>query len=459
VSLRSSPAYLRLLQGVYDVLYLVLLLVCAPVVVFMMVASARWRAGLRQRLGSVPRRAGDRPALWIHGVSNGEVMAAKALVDALDREMPWLEVVISTTTRTGHEAAVRTYPGKLVFYYPLDFSVATTRVVQRIRPSLVLLMELEIWPNFLLTTWLRNLPVLIANGRMTSTSARDYRFLKFFIPEPWTRVLHYCVQSDEYGERFRSLGVPADHITVTGSMKFDTIPESLPPGVQESYERRLALEPDAFVLLGGSTHDGEEEVLLDAFEEIRRTDPRARLVLCPRRPERCAAVETAVRERGMEVARLSSLTPQDAPSRAGRAVVLVDTAGELARIYSVADLVFVGGSLTRRGGQNMMEPAGLGRPVVVGPNTWHFRDPMELLRSHGAISQQPDAAAVRRELVALHRDPERRRSLAERARAVCHESKGATTRMLDILRTRLPQHGVSLPAAPRGDEASPVGAP
>lgn len=437
MSLRASAAYLRVLQTVHDLFYAVLLVVCSPIVLFMMATSSRWRAGLRQRMGFVPERKGTRPALWIHGVSNGEVLAAKALVDALDREMPWLDVVISTTTRTGHEAAVRTYPGKLVFYFPLDFSFSTHRVMGRIRPSVVLLMELELWPNFLLTTTLRGVQVLLANGRMTATSARDYRILQWFIPEPMTRVLHYCVQSDEYAARFRSLGVPERHVTVTGSMKFDAVPESLPAGVRESYARRLGLAPGCFVLLGGSTHDGEEEVVLRAFDEIRAQDPAARIVLCPRRPERCDAVEAAVRSHGLETVRLSALRPEGPPEGRRAAAVIVDTAGELANLYSVADLVFVGGSLTRRGGQNMMEPAGLGKPVVVGPNTWNFRDPMELLRSRGAVSVQPGPDAVRRELVALHADPDRRRDLADRARAVCLESKGATRRMLEILADRL----------------------
>ncbi|MCE9636938.1 MAG: 3-deoxy-D-manno-octulosonic acid transferase [Planctomycetes bacterium] len=445
MSLRASRWYLRLLQCVYDLFYAVLLLVGSPFVLLMMIASPRWRAGLRQRLGFVPEREGSRPAVWIHGVSVGEVLAAKALVDQIAREMPWLDVVLSTTTRTGHEAAVRTYPGRLVFYFPLDFSFVTSRVMSRIRPSLVLLMELELWPNFLLTTSLRDVPVLLANGRMTATSARDYRILQRVIPEPMTRVMHYCVQSEQYADRFRSLGVPSEHISVTGSMKFDSIPESPPPGVRAEYERRLCIDAGAFVLLAGSTHAGEEEVVLDAFAEIRRKDAGARVVLVPRHPERLDEVEALTRSRGLDVLRLSALVAGGPTAERRRAaVVLVDTMGELAALYSVADLVFVGGSLTKRGGQNMMEPAGLGRAVVVGPNTWNFRDPMELLRSRLAIAEVGDADAVCRTLVALHDDPERRRELARRAREVCMESKGATRRMLLIIQDRLR----STPGAP-----------
>lgn len=440
MSVRSSNVYFRLLQTVYDVVYAVVILLCSPVVLFKMATSARWRAGFPERFGAVRPREGDRPAVWIHGVSNGEVLAARELVSMIEREMPWLDVVISTTTRTGHEAALRTYPGKQVFFFPLDFSFATRRVVDRIRPSMVLLMELELWPNFLITTTLRGVPVLLANGRMSDKSARDYRILQKVIPEPMNRVLHYCVQSEEYAARFRSLGVPSDRLSVTGSMKFDTIPAEPPPGSAQEYDARLAIAPEAFVLLAGSTHEGEEAVFLDAWEEIRRKDPGARAVIVPRHPERTDAVEALIRSRGHDVLRLSALQPGGPPAeRRARAVILGDTTGELARLYAVADLVFVGGSLTKRGGQNMMEPAGIGKAVVVGPNTWNFRDPMELLRSRGGIEEASDAPAVRRALVALHADPARRAALGGHAREVCAESKGATARMLAIIRQHLPQ--------------------
>jgi len=433
---------LRLLQWVYDLLYALLLLLGAPFVLFMLAASPRWRAGLFQRMGFCPERRGDARALWIHGVSVGEVLAAKELVVLLEREMPELAIVLSTTTRTGHEAALRTYPGRQVFYFPLDFSFATRRVISRVRPSLVLLMELELWPNFLLTTTLRGVPVMLANGRMSAKSARDYRILQKVIPEPMTRVLHYCVQSEEYAARFASLGVPRDRLTITGSMKFDTVPDSLPETVREEYARLLAVDPGAFVLVAGSTHPTEEAVVLEAFREIRTKDPAARLVLVPRHPERLDEVESLARSQGHDVLRLSALrAPGPSDARRRGAVVLVDTMGELARLYSLADLVFVGGSLTRRGGQNMMEPAGLGKAVVVGPNTWNFRDPMELLRTRGGIAEVADAGGVRRELVALHADAARRRELAAKARALCLESKGSTRRVLEVLKERLAAPG------------------
>ncbi len=443
---RSSRVYLRTLQIVYDLVYVLVLLLGAPFVLVMLLVSRRWRSGLVQRFGFCPERTGGRRAIWIHGVSVGEVLAAKELVNLITREMPEIEVVLSTTTGSAQEAARRAYPGHLVFYYPLDFSFATGRVVRRIRPDLVLLMELELWPNLLITASLCGVPVLLANGRMSMKSARDYLRLQRVIPEPMDRVAHYCVQTEEYAARFRSVGVPVERITITGSMKFDTVADGLPEEVRAGYSERLGLSPGAFVLMAGSTHCGEEEVVLDAYEEIRRRDSRARLILAPRFPERVGEVESLVRSRGHSCVRLSTLVPGvPAGDAVSGSVALVDTVGELTKLYVVADLVFVGGTLTNRGGQNMMEPAGLGKPVVVGPATWNFRDPVELLLSRGGLVQARDAAGVLEELLALHADPARRGLVGERARGVCRESKGATRRILDILIDHVPRTNTEIP--------------
>ncbi len=447
MTFRTSRVYLRTLQVVYDVVYVLVLLLGSPFVLVMLLASRRWRAGLVQRFGFCPERQGDRPAVWIHGVSNGEVLAARELVTLIERELPGVDVVVSTTTWTAQEAARGAYAGKLVFFFPLDFSFATHRVVKRIRPSVVLLMELEIWPNFLLTTSMRGVPVLLANGRMSPKSARDYRWMQLCIPEPMDRIVHYCVQTEEYAARFRAVGVPPERLTITGSMKFDNVPDDPPDSVRAGYARRLGFAPGAFVLIGGSTHAGEEEVVLDAYEEIRARDPSARLLVVPRFPERLAEVEALVRGRGLACVRLSSLGPDGPPpGAAADAVVLGDTVGELSKLYSVADLVFVGGTLTKRGGQSMVEPAGLGKPVVVGPATWNFRDPVELLLSRGALSQCGNSEAVKRELLALHADPARRLQVGARARGVCLESKGATRRTLDILGACLPKNRTEIRA-------------
>ncbi|MHC4924404.1 MAG: 3-deoxy-D-manno-octulosonic acid transferase, partial [Planctomycetota bacterium] len=197
----------RLLQLFYDVGYTCLMLLGLPFFLFKMATSRRWRSGLRERLGGVEPRAGDRRCLWIHGVSVGEVLAAQTLVARIREEMPDWEVVISTTTRTGQDVARRTYPDCRIFYYPLDQSFATGRCIRRIRPDAVLLVELEIWPNFLLATSRQDVPVFLVNGRITERSLKGYKRLQWLVPEPMDRIGLYCVQTPAYRDRFLSLGV------------------------------------------------------------------------------------------------------------------------------------------------------------------------------------------------------------------------------------------------------------
>ncbi len=405
----------RFLQWWYDLCYLLALLLGSPYVLYKMVTSRRWRAGLWERFGGVPRREGAAPCLWIHGVSVGEVLAAKTLVERIHREMPGWEVAVSTTTRTGQEVARRHYPGCLTFYYPLDFSFATERVLRRVRPDAVLLMELEIWPNFLLSTSRRGVPVFLVNGRISEKSMRGYRLLQHFIPEPMDRIGLYCVQTPAYEARFRALGVPAERLFVTGTMKFDTVALEDAEGLRDRFAASLGFPDGDWVLVAGSTHAGEEAAVLRAFRPVADADPRARLVLAPRHLERLEAVEAEARAAGFEAVRRTRLP---APGGAPRVVVL-DTMGELASVYAVADLVFVGGSLVPHGGQNVMEPAGLGKPVLTGRHTWNFEEAVARLhrdRPEGARRGRAAGEAVRRNM-------------------------GATVRILDLLRERLDPRG------------------
>jgi 3-deoxy-D-manno-octulosonic-acid transferase len=422
------------LQLLYDVCYIGILIVGFPVLIAKLVTSPRWRAGLRQRLGFIPQRRSRAPCVWIHGVSVGEVLAAESLVREYEREFPEWEIWISTTTRTGQQAARAAYPKHRVFYYPLDLSFATSRVLERVRPAMVVLMELEIWPNFLLSCWARRIPVLLANGRITDRSYREYRVLQRLIPEPLDRIRLYCVQTDRYARRFRELGVPDDRIFVTGTMKFDNIPVHPDPAESERLRRVFRIESGDRVLMGGSTHPGEDEALLRIFREIREGHPEARLILVPRHPERHAEVEDAIRQSGFGVVRKTALDRMPDREISRDAVILVDTMGELARIYGVADVVFVGGSLIPHGGQNMMEPAGLGKAVLFGTHIGNFREPVDaLLDGRGAVMVR-DEAELERELTRLFSDVEASASMGARAREVVLSHRGSTARMLDVFR-------------------------
>jgi 3-deoxy-D-manno-octulosonic-acid transferase len=423
----TNRAYISLLQLVYDFVYLLVLTATSPYLLWMMAFSRKHRAGIRQRLGFVAPFGGDRPRIWIHGVSVGEVLAAQSLIEVMEREVPDHEVVISTTTRTGQEVAAKRYPGRRVFYYPLDFSWSTRRVLRRVRPVAVILMELEIWPNFLLSTSVTEVPVLLVNGRISSRSYRRYGILQRVIPEPMDRIVLYCVQTRKYAERFRRLGVRPDRIHVTGTMKFDNIRTEDVDAAASEVRRELGIAAGERVLMGGSTHPTEEEALLRIFRRLVAVHPDFRLVLVPRHPERLDEVESLVRRHGFEVVRKTRIG-------AGRPVVLVDTMGELARIYAAADLVFVGGSLIPHGGQNMMEPAGLGRAVLFGPHVENFRETVDVLLEARGVRMAADPSDLEAAVLELAADPAAAREMGARARRVIIEEKGASERIMAHVR-------------------------
>jgi 3-deoxy-D-manno-octulosonic-acid transferase len=369
----------------------------------------------------------------VHGVSVGEVLAARTLVAAMKETMPDWDVVISTTTRSGQEVARRSFPGYHLFYYPIDFSFVTKRVLDRIRPDAVVLLELEIWPNFLLSTSRRGIPVFLVNGRITERSVRGYRWVQKLIPEPLDRIRLYAVQTPVYRERFLALGVPPGRVFVTGNMKFDTVVTEGVEALREPFSRTLRLDRGEWTLIAGSTHEGEDEMVLAAFRAVAARDPEARLVIAPRHLERTASVEAAVRAAGFRPVRRTKVEEESARG----AVLVLDTMGELGSLYAVADAVFVGGSLVPHGGQNVLEPAAFGKPVLTGPHHWNFEEVVEELVAAGGLEVVADAKGLEEAILRLHADRGAAARRGEAARGAVLRGKGATGRTLDLVRSRL----------------------
>ena len=431
VPTETGRPYQYLLHLVYDGVYFGILLLILPFLLFKMFTSRKHRAGLSQRLGRIGEWPDRGPRIWIHGVSVGEVLAAKSLVKVIEEEFPDHEIVISTTTKTGQEAARKHYPDLNVFYFPLDISIVTRKVLKRVGPVAVILMELEIWPNFLLATSETNVPVLLVNGRISEHSFKHYQLLQRVIPEPMDRIMAYCVQTETYAERFRRLGVGRERVHVTGTMKFDNIGTEGTERVRSERTAELGIGRNDRILMGGSTHPTEEETLLGIFERLRARHPEYRLILVPRHPERLDEVEAMLLRRGLTVVRKTKLA--DGPVDRD-AVILVDTMGELAELYSVADLVFVGGSLIPHGGQNMMDPAGHGRPVIFGPHIRNFQESVDILLDAKAAVMVQDAAGLEARLFELADDSEQAASLGMRARQVVIDQKGASRRTMELIR-------------------------
>lgn len=391
-----------------------------------------FRGMVRGRLGfdlPKPPGPGERKRILIHGVSVGEVKAAQALVTRLEAEMPELEVVISTVTDTGQKVARELYAGRRVVRFPVEPGLIVDRFLRRIRPVAVVLVELEIWPNFLRGANRRGIPVAVVNGRITERSFDSYSRFRNLLPQ-FNRISLFCVQAEEYGDRFAGLGCERERILLTGNVKADSLGDGpVEPG--EELRRLLGGAGGQLVLTAGSTHEDEELQLLRVWMDGLR---ELRLILVPRHPQRAPEVVAVARELGVEVQRLSEL-------RAGAtldpsAPVIVDTIGELERVYGLSDLVFIGGSLVPHGGQNMLEPASQGLPVLYGPHVDNFPIEAQLLEEAGAALRLGGAEELGPRLRELVESPARRAAMARAGLEVVREQKGATARTLAALRER-----------------------
>jgi 3-deoxy-D-manno-octulosonic-acid transferase len=422
----------RALHGFYDLVWWLAILLASPWWVWRSLRSPAFGRMVRERLGfglPSPPAAGERQRILIHGVSVGEVKAASSLVALLAVEHPELEVVISTTTDTGVEIAEQLFPGLRVVRFPIDPSLLVTRFLRRVAPVCVVLIELEIWPNFLRAANRLGVPIAVVNGRITDESYRSYRSFRHLLPQ-FNRISLFCVQSEEYAERFAGLGQGSARILVTGNVKADSLGDrQVEPG--EELLRLLGPAEGQLLLCCGSTHDPEELWLTEAW---RAACPEVRLVLVPRHPRRAAEVVAALAQAGQPCQTLSALRAGEIPDPSLPAVV--DTIGELERIYSLADLVFVGGSLVPHGGQNMLEPAAQGCAVVYGPHVDNFLFEAGLLESMGAGVRLADRERLGQVLAELLLDSPARRAMGAAGLAAVEAQKGATRRTLEALEER-----------------------
>jgi 3-deoxy-D-manno-octulosonic-acid transferase len=420
-----------LTMGIYQPVFLLAFLLYSPVLLWRIAFDRRYRKGLRERMGFVPRRVHGGEVVWIHGVSVGEVKAASNFIAQLRRARPDLELIVSSTTPNGHQVARQEYRDLPVVFYPLDFGRFPARAIARIRPRCVLLMELEIWPNFLQAARKRGVPVAVINGRISERTFKGYRLARGLLPQ-LDLISTYCVQDRAYQKRLLDLGVDPARVFVTGNMKYDSVVMGTHADAARSLRPWLAPE-GGLVVVAGSTHADEELWVLEAVTAAAAGLPqRVRTVLVPRHPERANAIAEQLRTAGAEVVRWSECG-EPLPRLTRGAVVLVDTIGQLQRFYAACDIAFVGGSLIPHGGQNMLEPAAQGRATVFGPHTTNFRSDVELLLAADAVEQVADRSALQAALVTLLRDPARREQLGANALRVIAENQGATARTLELV--------------------------
>ena len=446
-------------------------------------AYAAWRRGkrtgdIRQRWGRLPAAVNPdgRPAIWIHAVSVGETLAAYPLIRALRRAYPDHRLVLSTTTVTGQAVAGRLLESDAVdavIYAPFDFAGPVARALDRIAPRLLVLIDTELWPTLLRACRRRGVRTLVANGRISDRSFARYRLVRGFMGRVLSNVDRICAQTDEWGERFVDIGADPGRVTVTGSLKFDAATarrDDAPAGDTPTTGDTLAAGDDpllaafAFahgrpVVIAASTLEGEEDPALRAFARIREKRPDALLIIAPRHPERFDDAHARAQRAGFPVVRRSALPPGAAPDMGpgagpsadpgagqradpgadpGADVVILDTMGELAGLFPIATAVFVGGSLARAGGHNVLEPAAAGRAIVVGPHMENFAEVTRQLAAAGGLLQARDAAELETMLAELVADDARRAALGAAARTVVETNRGATERTMAAVADLLP---------------------
>ena len=452
-----------------DVVYLLALVLSCPFWLYRMIRHGRYRRGVSQRLGAVPIRYGLQPIIWVYGVSLGEVKAAQTLVAELHSQLPDFRVVISSWTDTGLTEARRLFePDHLVFARPLDFGFVVRRALDRLRPDLVVLIEGDVWPNFLAACNRRNIPVVVVNGRMSQNKGYPrYKMLGPLATRLFNRLTAIGVQDEAYAERFRSLGVQADKIQVTGMMNFDREVGDRVQG-QDALAAAMGITPGEELIVAGGTGEGEEKIVLEVFEQVRKKNPQARLAIVPRKPERFDEVAKLIQSAGFDLVRRSqcpdqrtpsvsagsenlglrpipsaeSVSVPDFPEKRGQAPIsnseigasplfLGDTMGELRKFYALARCVFVGRSLVRAGGSDMIESAALGKPTAFGPHTFNFPQAADLEKN--GCARVADAAALAATLDRWLTDPAAAAQQGKQAQEFIRRQQGATRRNVEMI--------------------------
>jgi len=421
----------------YSFLLTVAFIILSPL---FLVRREKYAAGFWQRMGVLPEfEQNGKPVIWLHCVSVGEANAARTLVEEIRRQFPEYRLIVSTTTKTGQDLAEKIFSGKAetIFYFPYDWRFSVRRALVNFKPNIVLLMETELWFNFIREAGKSGAVIAIVNGRLSDKSFRRYSYIKKFMQRVLSRVDLALMQTPADAKRLTELGIRGNKVKITGNIKFDQHFEN--SELTEIFRRRFAVSADAMLIVAASTHAPEERLVLEAFKQIWKSEPEKlpRLLIAPRHPERFAEVAEQIRKTGYNwVRRSEKESEQDAAAE----IILLDSIGELRAIYPLAEIVFVGGSLIPHGGQSVLEPAVCGKAIVTGFYTANFAAAVAEFKSHDALVQLPqtDERYVSEKLSEVFRkllcDEEQREELGANALAVMRENRGATAKTIENLK-------------------------
>jgi 3-deoxy-D-manno-octulosonic-acid transferase len=431
---------------VYSILLGLGFLIMSPL---FLLRREKYASGFGERMGNYPPFVRDsRPVIWLHCVSVGETNAARPLVEEIKTSFPNHQLVVSTTTKTGQDLAKKVFGGKAdaIVYFPFDFKFSVRRAIKHFKPSLVLLMETEIWPRFIYEVKQAGAKISIVNGRLSERSASRYSFVRSFISNVLANVDLALMQGTADAKRLISLGMSEAKVSVTGNIKFDLGLDEVEHRVTDLLRERFAIDGTRPLIVAASTHEPEERYALEAFCSVAvNANPTPRLLIAPRHPERFDSVAKLIEQfrrdpvnewREFSFARR---TGEESDTDNYADVILLDTVGELRAVYPLAGIVFVGGSLISHGGQSILEPAAAGKAIITGPHTHNFADAVKIFRANGALIQLeagPEISTVDRLFDAISdllEDGSMRDELGRKARSVMETNRGATRRTIEEL--------------------------
>lgn len=421
---------------IYNILLFSYWLALLPSVLYQLIVRRNTYRHIKSIMGFLPlgfiKKIEKRPVIWIHAASIGEVVATSHIVKTIKQEFPNTVVVLFVVTRAGYAMAQRIIPeAEEILFFPLDQPFLLKRLIHIIKPSMILLIETELWPNFLRIAKKEKIPIMMVNGRISDRSLKRYQYISAFTKEMLGSINRFCMQSKFDAAYIEQLGAPVQDITVTGNMKYDQTYATVSEEEKQSLLDEFGFCHNHPIIVAGSTHKGEEEVLFHTFITVLEVYPQARMLIAPREIMRGKDVQNIASRYGLLSICRSAMKE---PVHEGIPVVVLDTIGELGRLYSLGDIIFVGGSLVKTGGHNILEPAAHSKPIVVGPHMFNFKEIFNLLHSRQACLQVRNGHELTDTILRLCGDAQLREDMGRHCMEIMAENKGATHRNIEEIR-------------------------
>ena len=425
-----------MINSLYNTLLTFALILSSPFFAFKIITTSSYRRGLSQRLGighkDVRKKVGDEKPLWIHAASVGEVLGSLPIIEGIGRTNPELPILLSTMTATGNDMAKkRASDVKVITFFPLDHPWVVRRAISRVNPRAFLMAETEIWPNFLMELGRRGIPAMLFNGRISTRSFQWYKRFRYFFASPLATISAFCMQSTLDAQRIVEMGANPARVTVNGNVKFDQLPPEITQKEREALLQTLGLHAGQPILIAGSTHRGEEEFMLKVLQRLSPEYPDLVLILAPRYLDRVGEVEALLTREKIPWKRKSQI--QTRGDREGSVVILLDTMGELSKLYSLGSLIFVGGSLVRVGGHNILEPLFFKKPVFFGPFMDHFREISNEVLTRGAGFQIREVEEMIFHAKSLLEDTSLMSTMGKCGFEIIRDNRGATGKTLETI--------------------------